>query len=112
MRVLGGVVDDQTRCVHYHGPTDVIAMRFKCCDAYFPCLRCHEEYATPAHPIERWAIDDLERRAVLCGVCDHELRIEEYLEASGCPACDAPFNPGCRLHHDAYFAFPRPSEHG
>jgi uncharacterized CHY-type Zn-finger protein len=41
MRVLGGVVDDQTRCVHYHGPTDVIAMRFKCCDAYFPCLRCH-----------------------------------------------------------------------
>ncbi|WP_449282688.1 CHY zinc finger protein [Leucobacter sp.] len=109
MRVLGGVIDDETRCVHYHGPTDVIAMRFKCCDEYFPCLHCHEEYTSPAHPIERWAAEDLERRAVLCGACGHELRIAEYLVASGCPVCAAPFNPGCRLHHDAYFAFPRPT---
>lgn len=112
MRVLGGVVDDETRCVHYHGPTDIIAMRFKCCGDYFPCLHCHEDYATPAHPIERWAVEDLERGAVLCGACGYELRIAEYLATSGCPNCGAPFNPGCRLHHDAYFAFPRPVGRG
>src|SRR5699024_12368499 len=28
VRVLGPTVDDQTRCVHYAGPLDVIAIRF------------------------------------------------------------------------------------
>jgi uncharacterized CHY-type Zn-finger protein len=26
--VLGKTVDDHTRCVHYRGPTDVIAIKF------------------------------------------------------------------------------------
>ncbi len=107
-RVLGRTVDDRTRCVHYHGSTDVIALRFKCCGEYFPCFECHDESA--GHPIERWVAADLLTPAVLCGMCRRELRIDEYLSLSPapeCPGCGAPFNPACSLHHDHYFAFTR-----
>lgn len=103
VRVLGSVVDDQTRCAHYGGETDVIALRFRCCGDYYPCYECHEESA--GHPIARWRAGDADRLAVLCGVCRTELRIDEYLGASACPACGARFNPGCSLHHDIYFDF-------
>ena len=44
-RVLGRPVDEQTRCVHYRTPLDVIAIKFWCCQAYYPCHLCHEETA-------------------------------------------------------------------
>lgn len=102
-RVLGAAVDDQTRCAHYRGETDIVAMRFKCCGHYYPCFACHEEAA--GHPAERWDASDIDRPAVLCGACRTELRIADYLGTSECPACAARFNPGCRLHHHLYFAF-------
>ena len=43
IEVKGKPVDDQTRCEHYHSPLDIIAIKFKCCDDYFPCYQCHEE---------------------------------------------------------------------
>ena len=36
--VLGATVDDQTRCVHYAGPLDIVAIRFHCCGEFYPCL--------------------------------------------------------------------------
>ncbi|MFV0434141.1 MAG: CHY zinc finger protein [Leucobacter sp.] len=148
-RVLGSTVDEQTRCVHYRGETDVVALRFKCCGDFYPCYKCHD--AAVDHPIIRWGAADLHLRAVLCGVCRYELRIDEYLGiehpggdrpgtkrmsaghprtghslteypgaeypgaeypgAEACPACAAPFNPGCSLHRDIYFDLgdaPRP----
>ena len=53
MQVYGAVVDEETRCTHYHTEKDIVAIKFKCCDRYYPCYLCHEEYAD--HPIERWA---------------------------------------------------------
>lgn len=107
-RVLGAVVDAQTRCEHYRGERDVVALRFACCGEFFPCFECHEQSA--GHPAERWTAADLAERAVLCGVCAHRLSVDEYLrlgEDPACPACEARFNPGCRLHHERYFDFPR-----
>ncbi|MFP3466353.1 CHY zinc finger protein [Leifsonia sp. SIMBA_070] len=100
-RVLGPVVDDETRCIHYRSPLDVVAIRFACCGEYYPCHLCHAE--TAGHPATQWPRQDRDREAVLCGVCRTELTIAEYLVVDACPNCAAPFNPGCRLHTHLYF---------
>ncbi len=101
MRVLGSTVDHQSRCVHYSGPTDIIAIRFYCCREYYPCYQCHETSA--GHPAMLWPASAHHERALLCGVCETELTIAEYLTVTGCPACGAQFNPGCALHRHFYF---------
>jgi uncharacterized CHY-type Zn-finger protein len=100
--VRGVGVDSETRCAHYNTPTDIIAIRMKCCGVYYACKDCHEALA--GHVIEVWPRAEWDRHAVLCGACGRELTIHEYL-ASGyrCPACGAAFNPGCRNHYDFYF---------
>jgi len=100
--VRGVGLDAQTRCAHYNTPTDIIAIRMKCCGVYYACKDCHEALA--GHVIEVWPRAEWDRHAVLCGACGGELTIREYL-ASGyrCPACGAAFNPGCRNHYDFYF---------
>lgn len=99
--VHGLLVDDQTRCEHYRGALDVIALKFACCRDWYPCHLCHAELAD--HEPRQWATDERATQAVLCGVCGSLLRIDAYLETSECPACSAVFNPGCRLHHELYF---------
>jgi uncharacterized CHY-type Zn-finger protein len=100
-RVHGAVVDAATRCVHYNGPTDIIAIKFRCCDRFYPCFSCHAD-AEP-HPARRWAPAEWTERAILCGACGHTLSIAEYRGVSGCPACGSAFNDGCRLHAHLYF---------
>ena len=99
--VLGRTVDDQTRCAHYHGPTDVIAIKFACCGAYYPCFECRREAAD--HPARQWPADRRDQKAILCGVCGTELPIATYQAVTACPACDARFNERCRLHWPRYF---------
>ncbi|MDN5724363.1 MAG: CHY zinc finger protein [Propionibacteriales bacterium] len=100
-RILGPTIDDETRCTHYRTALDVIAIRFACCDEFYPCHLCHLE--TADHPAEQWPVTDRDTRAVVCGVCRHLLTIDVYLVADSCPSCDAAFNPRCRLHHELYF---------
>ena len=100
--VKGKVIDDETRCTHYHSVHDRIAIKFKCCLTYYPCIHCHEEEAE--HAVQHWPRDSFHTQAVLCGTCGTELTIQEYLNAEdNCPFCSASFNPGCRLHHHLYF---------
>ena len=99
--VLGAVVDDMTRCVHYRTPVDIVAIRFFCCGDYYPCHLCHEE--TAGHPARPWPIARRDAEAVLCGACGAELPISEYLGASGCRRCGAAFNERCALHAHLYF---------
>lgn len=102
IQVKGKPVDDQTRCVHYNSPLDVIALKFKCCKDYYPCFQCHEE--TAGHPAEVWSKGEKNQRAVLCGVCQNELTIDQYLQSGNhCPFCQAAFNPGCSRHYHLYF---------
>ncbi|UNK47792.1 CHY zinc finger protein (plasmid) [Arthrobacter sulfonylureivorans] len=100
-RVLGSPVDDQTRCVHYRTPLDVVAIKFRCCLQYYPCHLCHQESA--GHSAVQWPADEHHITAVHCGVCNSELSIRDYLAVNGCPRCAAEFNPGCRLHSQLYF---------
>ncbi|MCU1638243.1 MAG: hypothetical protein JWL94_890 [Microbacteriaceae bacterium] len=100
-RVLGPTVDDETRCVHYRTPLDVIAIKFGCCREFYPCHLCHAE--TADHGAAQWPMDGRAEQAVLCGVCGHLLTIAGYLDANACPACAADFNPSCKLHAELYF---------
>jgi uncharacterized CHY-type Zn-finger protein len=106
-RVRGVQADSETRCVHYHSLLDVIAIRMKCCGVYYACKDCHDALA--GHSIEVWPAGALNEKAVLCGVCCTEMSIRQYLDCANiCPACNAPFNPGCRHHHQFYFEMASP----
>lgn len=100
--VRGVELDEETRCAHYHGPRDVISIRFPCCGEYYACHDCHAACAD--HDAERWSADARDERAVRCGICGSELTIAEYLACEhACPVCGTSFNPGCANHHDYYF---------
>jgi uncharacterized CHY-type Zn-finger protein len=107
--VHGVNLDSQTRCEHYHGPTDVVAIKMKCCGLYYACKDCHEALAD--HPIAVWPESEWNQQAILCGACGAMLTILEYMQSeSRCAACGAQFNPGCRNHYHLYFKTPQISE--
>ncbi len=110
VNVIGVGVDEETRCAHYHGARDIIAIKFKCCGEWFPCIDCHRERAE--HPVQLWPVDEFDTPAVLCGACGHQLTIAEYLACnSTCPRCRREFNPGCARHYHLYFAWPEKTDH-
>lgn len=100
----GLLVDRQSRCEHYAGPTDVVALQPACCPDYWACRRCHDALA--GHEAVPAPVDDARREPALCGVCGRRMPTQEYLGTESCPACGAGFNPGCRLHRHLYFATP------
>lgn len=102
IEVKGNNVDSQTQCAHYHKKVDIIAIKFKCCGEWFPCFKCHNENSD--HQPEVWKDDELDEKAILCGVCGYQLKIEEYLNCDSiCPKCRSAFNPNCANHYDLYF---------
>ena len=102
-QVQGIDLDAQTRCAHYRTALDVIAIRMRCCGAYYACKECHDALA--GHAIEVWPRSEWDRAAVLCGACGVEMSVRQYLDCSNqCPECGARFNPGCRSHYKFYFA--------
>ena len=117
--VYGRPVDDQTRCIHWASPRDVVAIQFYCCRRFYPCYDCHamkEEDGGAGHPAKPWPLDQRDHLALLCGVCSSLLSIRDYLDlytattatadcppSPHCPRCSSPFNPGCGKHLDLYF---------
>ncbi len=100
--VRGIAVDAQTRCAHWRSERDVVAIKMKCCGAWYACKDCHDALA--GHAIQVWPRAEWDAAAVLCGACGHEMTVRAYLDcADACPACGAGFNPGCRLHRHFYF---------
>ncbi|MBN3527386.1 CHY zinc finger protein [Paenibacillus apiarius] len=99
---VAGAIDEQSRCRHYHEEVDIVAIKFKCCDTYYGCYFCHEEAA--GHTPEVWLKEEWDTKAILCGNCNAELTINEYLTSHyRCPLCHVPFNPGCVNHNHLYF---------
>ena len=102
VEVNGTDVDNQTRCSHYDSDIDIIAIKFKCCQRWFPCYKCHTEHTE--HSPEVWSVSESNTPAVLCGNCGHQLTITEYFQCeSVCPKCRSGFNPRCALHYNLYF---------
>lgn len=102
INVFGKPIDQQTRCVHWHSELDIIAIKFKCCEKYYPCFSCHEEEADHEHQV--WPKEEFDQKAILCGVCGNELSISDYMSSENtCPHCESKFNPGCSKHYHLYF---------
>jgi uncharacterized CHY-type Zn-finger protein len=102
IKIHGKTIDTETRCVHYHSRLDIIAIKFKCCNKYYPCYLCHNEIEK--HEAKTWLKEEFYQKAIYCGSCKNELTITSYLSNSyRCPSCAADFNPNCHLHHDLYF---------
>jgi uncharacterized CHY-type Zn-finger protein len=102
MNLKGKIIDNQTRCEHYHSELDIIAIKFRCCDTYYPCYLCHQEEAN--HEAKVWKKEEFDTKAILCGVCQSELSINEYFNSdSKCPNCHSRFNPKCSNHYHLYF---------
>jgi uncharacterized CHY-type Zn-finger protein len=100
--VIGVEIDGETRCAHYHGERDIVAIKFKCCGNWFPCHQCHAELAD--HSAIVWPQSEFDLPAILCGGCGCRLTIRDYLQGnSSCPRCKSAFNPGCAHHHHLYF---------
>lgn len=100
-QVRGHTVDEQGRCTHWHSELDVVANRCIVCDEFWACHSCHEELA--GHDFGRVLKSDL-GPAVLCGCCGDTLSYRQYAAVTACPLCEHPFNPGCKLHEELYFA--------
>lgn len=100
---LRGVgIGARTQCAHYSSHRDIIAIRFKCCDIWYPCIHCHR--ATADHEAIVWPLVERGTPAVLCGACGRQLTVAAYLGCdAACPGCGAAFNPGCATHHHFYF---------
>jgi uncharacterized CHY-type Zn-finger protein len=108
--VRGVHLDPQTRCEHYHGASDIVAIKMKCCNIYYACKDCHAALAD--HPVEVWPQSEWNQPAILCGVCGTELTIDQYMRSeSCCPHCRSPFNPGCRKHYHFYFQVRKSADH-
>lgn len=97
--------------MHYDTEKDIIAIKFYCCQKYYPCYQCHDEGED--HAIIPWPADCLEATAILCGVCQREMRIIEYMNSgAACPYCQSAFNPKCANHYDIYFQLPKGEKGG
>ena len=102
IQVKGKAIDEHTRCIHYHSSLDIIAIRMKCCNEYYPCIYCHQEEA--GHDAIVWPKNEFDTKAILCGECYKEMTITHYLQSNyQCPFCSAVFNPGCGNHNHFYF---------
>lgn len=98
----GTGVNERTQCAHYHSERDIIAIKLKCCDAFYACIHCHQEVANHAPMV--WPKSEYDAEAIYCGNCQNTLSIERYLSCNNtCPHCQAAFNPGCANHYHLYF---------
>lgn len=106
VKLAGRLVDNHTRCSHYHTVKDIIALKFKCCGIYWPCYQCHLEISA-CQATQRYSTEELKFQSmfvILCGQCYNELTFDEYNRNTyKCIYCDSEFNPGCLLHYDLYF---------
>lgn len=102
VEVQGIGLDGETRCEHWHGDLDIIAIKFKCCELWYPCSDCHSAIA--GHTAEVWSTGEFAETAILCGACGNQFAIDDYLGCGSiCPKCERGFNPGCAKHYHLYF---------
>jgi uncharacterized CHY-type Zn-finger protein len=102
IKVFGNVMDDHTRCSHYHSELDIIALKLKCCAKYYACIFCHNE--NEDHKSTVWLKTEYNTKAILCGNCNTEMTIETYLNSNNnCIHCNSSFNPKCNNHYHYYF---------
>ena len=72
----GLLVDDEGRCVHYHGEKDIVSLQCYECKKYYACYRCHNAIET--HVFSPYPLALSEDRPILCGACKRTMTFQEY----------------------------------
>lgn len=101
-KINGLLIDNESRCQHYHTELDIVALKCFECQKYYACYQCHDSLED--HTFRAYPCQLKEDKVLICGVCRHEMTIKEYQEAVACPNCHSAFNPACSKHYDIYFA--------
>lgn len=101
VQAQGLLVDDESRCVHYHSDKDIVVLQCYECKKYYACYQCHNEIEE--HIFSPYPLSLKGDRPVLCGSCKETLTYEEYSGKGNCPYCKAAFNPACQSHYSYYF---------
>lgn len=96
--IHGILVDDESRCQHYHTKLDIIANRCSVCRKLYACYQCHDQLED--HPFG--PVNPSDPDSVMCGVCGRTFSYNEYHQCCSCPDCGSAFNPRCSLHKDIY----------
>jgi uncharacterized CHY-type Zn-finger protein len=99
--IFGFQIDGKTRCIHHCTQADVVAIKMKCCNKFYACIKCHDEMEE--HQAETWSKSEFDDKVVLCGNCRGEMTVNAYLSAKCCPDCDHEFNDKCKNHFHYYF---------
>ena len=100
-KIYGLLVDNESRCQHYHTELDIVALKCFGCLKYYACYQCHD--SLEEHIAFELILVISSRTRSLCGVYQHEMVIDEYQEAIVCPNCHSAFNLACSKHYDIYF---------
>ena len=82
-KIYGLLVDNESRCQHYHTELDIVALKCFDCLKYYACYQCHdslEEHSFRAYPCHL-----KQDKVLICGVYQHA------------------FNLACSKHYDIYF---------
>lgn len=101
IQAQGLLVDDESRCVHYHSEKDIVSLQCYECKKYYACYQCHN--AMEKHVFSPYPLKLSKDKPILCGACKRTMTFQEYQKQIVCPFCSSPFNPGCKLHHSFYF---------
>lgn len=101
IEVHGCLLDQESRCVHYHSKLDIISLQCYNCKKYYACYSCHDSIEN--HSFDPYPLSLIYDKPILCGVCYQGLTYQEYQETLSCPSCFSPFNPGCQKHKERYF---------
>lgn len=99
--IFGFQIDGKTRCIHHCTQVDVVAIKMKCCNKFYACIKCHDEMEE--HQAETWSKSEFDDKVVLCGNCRCEMTVNAYLFLKCCPDCDHEFNDKCKNHFHYYF---------
>ena len=101
-KIYGLLVDNQSRCQHYHTELDIVALKCFDCLKYYACYQCHDRLGG-THSFRAYPCHLKQDKVLICGVYQHEMVIDEYQEAIVCPNCHSAFNLACSKHYDIYF---------
>lgn len=99
--IYGDLVDQESRCSHYHSQLDIIALKCFACRRFYACYLCHN--SREDHSFAPYPISLSQDKPVICGACRTELTYSQYQAGSACPICQRSFNPGCKKHAHLYF---------
>lgn len=84
-KVYGLLIDIEICCCYYFIEEDIIVIKFKCCNKYYLCYKCYNEFEK--YVIKCWFEFLFNEKVILCGVCKYELIINEYMMVECCLNC-------------------------